>query len=76
MNLMQATAVAHPNVALIKYWGKQDAGLNIPAVGSLSLTLSGLTTRTTVRFETDRSTDEISLNGQSCQRADIRVTRC
>jgi diphosphomevalonate decarboxylase len=76
MNLMQATAVAHPNVALIKYWGKQDAGLNIPAVGSLSLTLSGLTTRTTVRFEIDRSTDEISINGQSYQRANTRITRC
>jgi diphosphomevalonate decarboxylase len=76
MNLMQATAVAHPNVALIKYWGKQDAGLNMPAVGSLSLTLSGLTTRTSVRFEADRSTDEILINGQPDQRANIRVTRC
>jgi diphosphomevalonate decarboxylase len=76
MNLMQATAVSHPNVALIKYWGKQDAGLNIPAVGSLSLTLSGLTTRTSVHFKADRSTDEISINGQPDQRANIRVTRC
>jgi diphosphomevalonate decarboxylase len=76
MNLMQATAVAHPNVALIKYWGKQDAGLNFPAVGSLSLTLSGLTTRTSVRFEADRFTDEILINGQPDQRASIRVTRC
>ena len=48
---MQATALAHPNVAVIKYWGKRDPALNLPAVGSLSLTLSGLHTRTLVRFE-------------------------
>lgn len=36
------------NIALIKYWGKADAQANIPAVGSLSLTLAGLLTKTTV----------------------------
>ena len=73
---MRATAIAHPNVALIKYWGKRDVQSNFPAVGSLSLTLSGLNTRTAVSFEAARSTDEVLINGQSDQRAGIRITRC
>lgn len=57
-----ATAWAHPNVALIKYWGKRDAVLNLPATGSISLTLRGLTTRTHVRFAAGAG-DSIILNG-------------
>ncbi|MBI3179172.1 MAG: diphosphomevalonate decarboxylase, partial [Deltaproteobacteria bacterium] len=45
---MRVTARAHPNVALVKYWGKRDSALNLPATGSLSVTLSGLFTETTV----------------------------
>jgi diphosphomevalonate decarboxylase len=47
----EAVAVAHPNVALSKYWGKRDGGANVPAVPSLSVTLAGLTTRTRVRWD-------------------------
>lgn len=47
-----ATAIAGTNVALVKYWGKRDRALNLPATGSLSLTLRELGTRTTVRFGT------------------------
>lgn len=46
-----ATATAHSNIALVKYWGKRagvDRALNLPAVGSLSMTLDGLRTVTTV----------------------------
>ncbi len=39
---MPATACARANVALVKYWGKRPGPLNLPAVGSLSLTLAGL----------------------------------
>ncbi|MFT4624706.1 MAG: diphosphomevalonate decarboxylase [Myxococcota bacterium] len=50
-----STAIAHPNIALVKYWGKRDLRLNLPAVSSLSLTLDGFRTRTTVeRAPTDR----------------------
>ncbi len=44
------TAIAGTNIALVKYWGKRDAALNLPATGSLSLTLAELGTRTSVRF--------------------------
>jgi len=38
------------NIALIKYWGKRDSALNLPAVGSLSLTLDPWGSRTKVRW--------------------------
>jgi diphosphomevalonate decarboxylase len=43
-----ATATAHPNIALVKYWGKQDKPGNFPATPSLSITLDTLATETTV----------------------------
>ena len=49
-----ATARAHANIALVKYWGKRDRALNLPAAGSLSLTLDALATTTTVSFGGDR----------------------
>jgi diphosphomevalonate decarboxylase len=42
-------ATAHSNIALVKYWGKRadaPAELNLPAVGSLSMTLDALWTET------------------------------
>ena len=48
------TARACANIALVKYWGKRDAALNLPAAGSLSLTLDALATTTTVRFDPRR----------------------
>jgi diphosphomevalonate decarboxylase len=47
-----ARAVAHTNIALIKYWGKRPSltpDMNLPAVGSLSLTLDRLRSETIVR---------------------------
>jgi len=52
-----ATARANVNVALVKYWGKRDAALNLPAAGSISVTLDGLGVEARVRFRrgtTDR----------------------
>ena len=57
------TAKAHANIALVKYWGKRDVPLNLPAASSLSMTLEGLTTTTTVRFD-DAARDRLILNGQ------------
>lgn len=55
------TAIAHSNIALVKYWGKRDSQRNLPAAGSLSLTLDGLTTTTTLR---DGDRDTVSLAGE------------
>jgi diphosphomevalonate decarboxylase len=62
-----ATAVAGTNIALVKYWGKRDAALNLPATGSLSLTLDGLGTRTAVRFAPELASDRVVLNGAAAE---------
>ena len=68
-----ALARAHSNIALVKYWGKRNAVLNTPAVGSISVTLAALHTDTRVTFRPDLSADEFWLGGS---RADVtRVTR-
>jgi diphosphomevalonate decarboxylase len=73
---MRATAVAHPNIALVKYWGKSDVERNIPAVASLSITLDGLTTTTSVHFNPDLEADEFVLGGREAPRMAERVTQC
>jgi len=60
-----ALAVAHPNVALSKYWGKRGGEGNFPAVPSVSVTLAGLKTRTSVRFDGTLSEDSVVLNGEA-----------
>ncbi len=62
--MQAATAQAHPNVALIKYWGNRDDALRLPANGSVSMNLDGLTTRTTVSFQSSLPFDELIINGR------------
>lgn len=69
----QAAAQAHPNIALIKYWGKRDTALNLPAVGSISITLDSLWTRTDVRFVPGQAEDLVRLNGRSDEAEAKRV---
>ena len=57
-------ARAHPNIALVKYWGKRDLVENIPANPSLSITLGGLYVITRVE---EAGHDEFILNGERKQ---------
>ena len=66
-----ATACAHPNIALIKYWGKAPEPGNVPAVPSLSITLDTLTTTTSV---TESASDLLYLNGRPAD--DAKITAC
>lgn len=59
-----ATAVAHPNIAFIKYWGNLDDRLRLPVNPSLSMNLAGLFTRTTVTWDASLDTDQLYLNRQ------------
>ncbi len=61
---MRAKARAHSNIALIKYWGKRDTRLNIPAVGSISMTLDALWTETEIIFDPDLKEDELILDNR------------
>lgn len=60
-----ATARACSNVALVKYWGKVDERGRVPATGSLSVTLGGLKTETTVAFSDRDGPDLVVLDGRS-----------
>ena len=62
-------ARARPNIALVKYWGKRDAERNLPATGSLSLTLSELDTTTEVTFDPALRQDELRLDGEPASEA-------
>jgi diphosphomevalonate decarboxylase len=59
-----ATALAHPNIAFIKYWGNRNDSLRLPANGSISMNLEGLETRTTVMFSDLLKDDLLTINGQ------------
>lgn len=59
---MKATAKAHTNIALIKYWGKRNEALILPTNNSLSLTLDGFYTTTTVDFQEDLTSDTFMFN--------------
>ena len=73
---MRATAQAQPNIALIKYWGKRDVTRNLPAVGSISITLADLYTTMSVDFERGVRADRLVVNGVENSAMLARVTRC
>jgi diphosphomevalonate decarboxylase len=58
---MKATVRAHPNIALVKYWGKRDEALILPHQSSLSLTLAPIHVTTTVEF--GAAADSVELHG-------------
>ncbi|MEM0201167.1 MAG: diphosphomevalonate decarboxylase [Candidatus Micrarchaeaceae archaeon] len=59
-----ATALATPNIALIKYWGRRDnTGLNLPNNSSISMTLDeNLNTKTTVMLSDEINEDILYIN--------------
>lgn len=64
MDMKTATGIACPNIALIKYWGNIDDSLRIPANGSISMNLDGLSTTTDVAFSEDLNADRLSIDGK------------
>lgn len=64
MNTKIAISRAPANVALVKYFGKRDVDLNLPAAGSLSLTLAPLETTTEVHTDPSLAADEIFMDGE------------
>ena len=65
-------AVAPSNIALVKYWGKRDIRRNLPAMGSLSVSLKGLETRTTVEFLDEPGEDEVWVDGSPVGEAGVK----
>ena len=72
----RASARARANFALIKYWGKADARLNVPAVGSISITLDALWSDTDVELDPSLAADELVLDGQRRAEQLDKVSAC
>ena len=70
---MKATAVAHANIALVKYWGKRDDARILPQSGSLSLALDKLITTTTV--ELGAPEDSLTIDGKPAAPNDLARAR-
>ncbi len=66
-NHVKATAKAHPNIALVKYWGKRNERLILPHQSSLSVTLGPLSVTTSVEFTGERGDDDVRINGKVAQ---------
>ena len=62
-----ATAIAHPNIALIKYWGNTDDAFNLPANGSISFNLAALEARTSVTFNPAMPADRLVINQEPAE---------
>lgn len=59
---MKATAKAHVNIALIKYWGKKNIEFNLPLTSSLSFTLDKFYTKTTVEYKKELMEDHLYID--------------
>ena len=55
-------AIAHPNFALIKYWGKSDVSNNLPDMSSISITIDTLFSTAKVSFDSSLKKDLWVLN--------------
>lgn len=57
-------AKAPANIAFIKYWGKRDEELRLPANSSISMNLSQMFTTTEVKFYPTLKADVVRINGK------------
>lgn len=69
------TAIANINIALMKYWGKNDEKLVLPTTTSISFTLDALYTKTTIYEQDNQDKHTIIINNQPASNADyVRVS--
>ena len=64
---MKATAIAHPNVPIIKYWGKADQTLFLPMNNSISMTVDERYCKVTVEFSEKYRKDEATINSKPAE---------
>lgn len=62
MTFTRAAAFAPINIALVKYWGKRNAELNLPEVSSIAVTLAELGTLTVVAPEPSLDANIVAVN--------------
>jgi diphosphomevalonate decarboxylase len=76
----KTTIRAGSNIAFIKYWGVEDATINLPQTSSISMTLADAYTTTTVEWQSSaqatRQDDKITIDGRTLHgEAGARVVR-
>ncbi|MBL7160265.1 MAG: diphosphomevalonate decarboxylase [Candidatus Aenigmarchaeota archaeon] len=59
---MKASAIAHANIALVKYWGKRNKEVMLPQNGSISMTTNDFHAHTTVEFDPSLQEDILIVN--------------
>jgi diphosphomevalonate decarboxylase len=57
----KSSVIAPANIAFIKYWGKRDEKLLIPANDNISMTLSDCLTTTTIELDQSLTSDHIEV---------------
>ncbi|KAI0452956.1 diphosphomevalonate decarboxylase [Xylaria acuta] len=75
----RASTTAPVNIAVVKYWGKRDAKLNLPTNSSLSVTLSQADLRTLTTATCSSSytgEDSLTLNGAPSDISGARTQAC
>lgn len=73
---MKATAMAHPNSAIVKYWGKSDEELGLPLNSSASVTIAPYCTRTTVEFSKAYAKDEAFVDNEKASgETEVRIVK-
>lgn len=72
---MKVKVFAPINLALIKYWGKDNELLRIPSNSSFSITLTKIGSETEVEFVSGLKMDEVFINGKEANKKEgKRVT--
>lgn len=61
--MQKITIQAGSDIALVKYWGKKDKVLRLPANGSIAMILDSLHTTTTVEFQPSLTQDQVTIAG-------------
>ncbi len=70
---MRATAIATPNIAIIKYWGKRNESLKLPINDSVSVTLgSNFQSKTTAEFSNDFEKDSMKIDGAEATEKEMK----
>lgn len=69
---MKVTVKAPANIAFIKYWGKKNEKLRLPANSSISMNLSGALTVTSVEFSRKLESDTLFINGLKANKGELQ----
>jgi len=74
--MKRVTAKAPANIAFIKYWGKKNESLRIPANSSISMNLSEVFTQTSVEFSANLKSDKVKIDNLPVKGSEkVRVVR-